>query len=90
MAAGTSASASRSADCGTFDFLGRHTHYDMWTVPGASGSTNLSADGGHRQRVVGVTAQVGHDPMIRLVPDAAQFVSQYDADGNGVPDAVDL
>lgn len=71
-------------------FLGRYTHYKMWAVGGASGSTNLVGDGGHSHRVVGVTAQtVGGEGPSRNVPDAVKFLADYDADRNGVIDAVD-
>jgi hypothetical protein len=71
-------------DTGVF---GRYTHYLMWTAPGASGSTNLVADGDHRNRVVGVTQ--GGGGLSRSVPDAAKFLSEYDADHNRVIDAID-
>lgn len=71
-------------------WLGRNTTYLMWTASGASGSTNLIAEGGHNNRVVGVT-QGGPENggLNRHVPDALNFMAGYDADQNLVPDAVD-
>ncbi|MDP8909192.1 MAG: hypothetical protein M3N47_08785 [Chloroflexota bacterium] len=60
----------------------------MWSVLGASGSSNIAPDGGHAHRVVGVTSR-GGGGVGRVVVDADEFLREYDNDRNSVLDAID-
>ncbi len=71
-------------------WLGPFTDYDMWTLAGASGSTVLAPAHGHR--AVGTTQGGPQDwpgAKSRVIPDANAFVGRFDADHDGILDAVE-